>query len=102
MDPTDRAIKGFYCMSMFPLKNLAHKGLSSLIDIVSLVSFFMIGQHWSRWWLGAVWHQAIMWTNVDNDLWYHTPSLGMISEKRYLNTEKNILNVIKDIHMGHY
>ena len=24
-----------------------------------------IDQHWFRWWLGARWHQAITWTNVD-------------------------------------
>ena len=24
-----------------------------------------MGQHWFRWWLGAIRHQAITWTNVD-------------------------------------
>ena len=24
-----------------------------------------LGQHWLRWWLGAGWHHAITWTNVD-------------------------------------
>ena len=24
-----------------------------------------VGQRWLRQWLGALWHQAITWTNVD-------------------------------------
>ena len=27
-----------------------------------------LSQHWFRWWLGAWWHQAITWTNVDLSL----------------------------------
>ena len=27
-----------------------------------------LGRHWFRWWLGAWWHQAITWTNIDFSL----------------------------------
>ena len=33
-------------------------------------------QHWFRLWLGAWWHQAITWTNVDPDLYGYIVSLG--------------------------
>ena len=37
----------------------------------------MIHQHWFRWWLGAVQHQAIIWTNDDKvvlmmSFWCHS------------------------------
>ena len=31
-------------------------------------------QQWFRQWLGAIWQQAITWTNVDIDLWHHMVS----------------------------
>ena len=33
-------------------------------------------QHWFRYWLGAWWHQAITWANVDPNLCCHMASLG--------------------------
>ena len=33
-------------------------------------------QHWFRWWLGAWWHQAITWANVDPDQCRHIASPG--------------------------
>ena len=36
----------------------------------------MMSQHWSRWWLGAIRHQAMTWANVDPDLYHHMASLG--------------------------
>ena len=29
-----------------------------------------LGQHWLRYWLVVWWHQAITWTNIDENLWY--------------------------------
>ena len=37
---------------------------------------FMVSQHWFRWWLGAIRHQAITWTNVHTFLCHHMASLG--------------------------
>ena len=34
-------------------------------------------QHWGRWWLGAVRHQAITWANVEPVLWGHMVSLSL-------------------------
>ena len=42
-------------------------------------TLLIINQHWFRWWLGAIRHQAITWTNVDPDLCPHMVSLGMNS-----------------------
>ena len=39
-------------------------------------TLLMISQHCFRWWLGAVRHHAISWTNVDPDLCHHMTSLG--------------------------
>ena len=39
-------------------------------------TLLMISQHWFRLWLGAWWHQAITWANVDPDLCHHIASLG--------------------------
>ena len=36
----------------------------------------MISQHWFRWWLGAVRHQAITWANVDPEICRSISSLG--------------------------
>ena len=36
----------------------------------------MISLHCFRWWLGAVRHQAITWTNVDQVLWHQLVLLG--------------------------
>ena len=36
----------------------------------------MISQHWFRWWLGAIRHQAITWANVDPVLYHHMASFG--------------------------
>ena len=33
-------------------------------------------QHWFRYWLGAIRHQAITWANVDPDLCHHMVVLG--------------------------
>ena len=38
---------------------LTHCGLVMQYDDIDL------GQHWLRYWLGARWHHAITWTNVD-------------------------------------
>ena len=35
----------------------------------------MVNQHWLRWWLGTIRHQAITWANVDPDLCCHMASL---------------------------
>ena len=34
-------------------------------------TLLIIGQHWFRWWLGAVRHQATTWANVDTYLCCH-------------------------------
>ena len=39
-------------------------------------TLLMISQHCLRLWLGAWWHQAITWTNVDPDLCRHMVLLG--------------------------
>ena len=36
----------------------------------------MVAQHWFRWWLGAWWHQAITWANVEPVLCWCMVSLG--------------------------
>ena len=36
----------------------------------------MVGQHWFRYWIGAVRQQAIIWANVMPDLSRHMVSLG--------------------------
>ena len=36
----------------------------------------MISQHWFRYWLGAIRHQAITWTNFDEGQWRHMTSSG--------------------------
>ena len=36
----------------------------------------MISQYCFRYWLGAIWHQAITWTNIEPDLCCPRPSLG--------------------------
>ena len=36
----------------------------------------MIGLHCIRQWLGAIWHQAITWCNIDLDLRHHMVSLS--------------------------
>ena len=36
----------------------------------------MISQHWLRQWIGAVRQQAIAWSNIDQDLWFHVVSVG--------------------------
>ena len=41
------------------LAKLTHSGL------VTPYGYIGHGQHWLRYWLGALWHQAITWTNVD-------------------------------------
>ena len=47
----------------YPLDNcwlfLTHCGLVTLYGVIEL------GQYWFQWWLGALWHHSITWTNVD-------------------------------------
>ena len=40
------------------------------------LDLLMKSQHWFRWWLGAVKHQAITWVNVDPELCHLTTSKG--------------------------
>ena len=40
------------------------------------LDLLMKSQHWFRWWLGAVRHQAITWVNVDPELCHLTTSKG--------------------------
>ena len=55
------------------------------------VASLKISQHWLRWWLGAVRHQAITWANVDPELCHYMASLDhnelmhMIYDKHYAN-----------------
>ena len=59
-----------------------YQGQISWVFLVTLSSgeyhktSLMSSQHWFRLWLGAVRQQAITWTNVDQVLWCHMPSLG--------------------------
>ena len=46
-------------------------------NTLKYVIYFIISQYFSRKWLGAWWHQAITWTNVDHDNWYIIVSLGI-------------------------
>ena len=49
----------------------------------------MLSQHWFRQWLGAIWHQAITWANIDWDLCHHMVSLC-----------HNELICLRDFHFG--
>ena len=53
---------------------------SSLVKLFSdgyHYTLLMIGQHWFRYWLGAVRQQAITWDNVDPDRYRQMVSLGL-------------------------
>ena len=39
-------------------------------------TLLMIGKHWVRLWVGAVWQQAIIWANVDSYPFRLMASLG--------------------------
>ena len=43
----------------------------------------MRSKHWFRWWLGAVWQQAIDWAYVDPDLYRHIATLGHVALTHY-------------------
>ena len=61
--------------------------MQSVMDMLTISSLLVLrwmpqnhtdnlGQHWIRWWLGAVRQQAMTWANIDLDLSHHMASLG--------------------------
>ena len=59
------------------------------------------GKHWLRWWLGAVRHQAITWTNVDlssvRSQGIHLRALPLLDLKIPINQSLSKIAILKSI-----